>query len=292
MNLGMNATMKDYMPEMNENIAREVTLEDLYAFDLNGFLVVEDAVDPEVLDEVNRVVDGIQAELGMTAEGMRNADGTVRRAYRIDNIIFRHPSFAALATSPKVLSKVANFITYPRLKSTWLDFKAQGGGIGYHSNHSPYTPVDAYHCHNFRIHCNLLTVCYALCDIPLEGGALEVIPGSHKANFPMPGDDALQKHRVRVPLKKGSALLFSHDVNHGSLNELPYVRRAVFTSFSTGFSANTLGGDDLYDPLFEAAPENSWEKYFFRRPKGDRDTYPQPKHLISEEPGLGKLKRG
>src|SRR5690606_17248630 len=102
MNLAMNATMKNYMPEVNESIAQEIDWADLYAFDLNGFLVVEDAVDPEVLDDVNRVVDEIQAEIGMTAEGIKKEDGSVKRSHRIDNIIFRHPSFAALAMSPKV----------------------------------------------------------------------------------------------------------------------------------------------------------------------------------------------
>ncbi|WP_127585621.1 phytanoyl-CoA dioxygenase family protein [Paenibacillus koleovorans] len=288
--MNTNMTMKNYMPSVNSEIDKDIDLIDLYSFDLNGYLIVEDAVDPDVLDEVNRLVDRIQSDLGLTAAGMMTAEGKQVYTHRINNIIFQDPAFLALAMSPKVLGKVANFVKYPRVKSTWLDFKAKGGGIGFHSNHTPYTPVDAYLCHNYQIHCNLLTVCYALCDIPLEGAALEVIPGSHKSNFPMPDDDQLQRVRVKRPLKKGSALLFSHDTNHGSFNSLDYVRRTMFTSFSTGFSANTLGDDSLYDSLFDGAPEGTWEKYMLRRPKGDRDTYPQPTHRISHEAGLGKLR--
>jgi ectoine hydroxylase-related dioxygenase (phytanoyl-CoA dioxygenase family) len=286
----MNQTMKNYMPTVNEGVELDIDLHELYQFDLNGYLVVEDAVDAAVMEAANRKVDLMQAQLGMTVGGIDLGPGQEsRKNYRTDNVIMQDPAFLAMAMSPKVLAKIANFIKYPRLKSTWFDFKAQGGGIGFHSNHTPYTPVDAYMCHNYQIHCNLVTVCYALCDIPLGGAALEVIPGSHKANFPLPDDEFQKKMRVQVPMKKGSALIFTHDMNHGSFNTLPYVRRALFASFSTGFSTNTLGDDTLYQELFEQAPEDTWHKYLLRRPKGDRDTYPQPQHRITEEAKLGKL---
>ncbi|MDR6550837.1 phytanoyl-CoA dioxygenase family protein [Paenibacillus qinlingensis] len=288
----MNVTMKNYMPAVNEHLEKDIALRELYAFDLNGYLVVEDAIDPEVLEALTRKVDEIEKEIGMTVNGIPSGDDKPNaKNYRRNNIIFEDPAFLAAAMSPKVLAKIANFIKYPKMKSTWLDFKAQGGGIGFHSNHTPYTPVDAYLCHNYQIHCNLVTVCYALCDIPLDGAALTVIPGSHKSNFPLPTDEEQKAFQIQVPMKKGSALIFTHDMNHGSFNELPYTRRTMFTSFSTGFSAHTLGDDTLYDSLFEQAPDNTWEKYFLRRPKGDRDTYPQPHHRITEEPGLGQLRK-
>ena len=259
--------------------------DDLYSFDLNGFLVVRDAVPLPLLNAANRVVDGYQARAKLTLHGDRPAGGEKPvYAKRFEAVISEHDVFLQLAMSPAVLSRVVNFVKDPRLKSTWLDFKARLGSIGYHSNHSPYNPVDAYYFQDGRICANLVTVCYALCDIPAEGGALDVIPGSHKANFPLPqNQDALKLLRRRLPLKAGDALVFSHDINHGSCNHLDYVRRCYFTSFSTGSSAHTQGDNGLYDDLFSRAPEGSWQKYLLRRPKGDRDSYPQPAHSVEEE---------
>ena len=39
----------------------------------------------------------------------------------------------------------------------------------------------------------------------------------------------------------------------------------------------------FHDMLFENSPEGSWQKYLLRRPKGDRDTYPQPAHAVESE---------
>jgi ectoine hydroxylase-related dioxygenase (phytanoyl-CoA dioxygenase family) len=286
----MNQNMTSYMPARSERIWQDLAHHEAYLFDLNGYLIVRDAVDPGVLDAVNRRADEVQAEAGMTSRGIPTSNNQPPRlVHRLDNPIATDPAFMALAMSPKVLSKIVNFVVYPKLKSNWLDFKARHGSIGFHSNHTPYIPVDAYHFHGGQIHCNLVTVCYALADVPPGGAALEVIPGSHKANFPLPPDDTLRETRQELPLRRGDALIFTHDMNHGSYNQLDYVRRTFFSSFSTGFSSNTQEGDSLYDSAFSSSPEGSWQKYLLRRPKGDRDTYPQPSHRVMEEEGLGKL---
>lgn len=288
----MNQNLKNYMPAASEAVEADLPEHERYLFDLQGFLLVRDAVDPETLEAAAAVAERIRERIGMTAEGICDgATGPLRRSWRLDHPVGEHPEFLAMVMSPKVLARVLNFVVYPKLKSTWLDLKALGGKIGYHSNHTPYLPVDAYHCHQGRIHCNLLTVCYALADIPAEGGALEVIPGSHKANFPLPESELLAEARVKLPMRKGDALLFTHDLNHGSHNQLARVRRALFSSFSPGISAHTLGMDDLYDPLFEASGEASWQRYLLRRPKGDRDTWPQPAHTVFAEAELGRLPR-
>ena len=190
-----------------------------------------------------------------------------------------HPAFLRAAMNPKVTALIPHLIVMPRMKSTWLDFAGTGGSIHYHSNHVPIDPVDLYSFDGGRIVANLVTVCYALKDVPAGGAALDVIAGSHKANFPLP-DNApmLTGLRREQPLKAGSAIAFSHDLNHGSTNGLDYVRRCLFSSFSTGSSANSQGEDGLYDELFASSPEDSWQKYLLRRPKGDRDSYPQPRH--------------
>ena len=275
-------TAKQHVPVGQDRLA-----EMLYQFDLNGFLVVEDAIDPETLAEVNALADGYERRAGIynaqdDGEGDVFDEGT-RLKVRFSRIILDHPAFLRVAMNPKVTSLLPHLIVMPRMKSTWLDFAGKGGSIHYHSNHIPVDPVDVYFFAG-RIVANLVTVCYALRDVPMDGAALDVIPGSHKANFPLPDDERiLEGLRRQLPLKAGSALVFSHDINHGSSNSLDYVRRCLFSSFSTGSSANSQGEDGLYDPLFAASPEGSWQKYLLRRPKGDRDSYPEPKHTRWDE---------
>jgi len=252
----------------------------LYEFDLNGFVVVENALEPGLLAELNAIADDYERRARiyeLEGEG-ETLDEGARLKVRFSRIVLDHPAFLRAAMNPKVTSLIPHLIVMPRMKSTWLDFAGKGGSIHYHSNHIPVDPVDVYFFSG-RIAANLVTVCYALQDVPLDGAALDVIPGSHKANFPLPEDpEQLRRLRRQLPLKAGSALVFSHDMNHGSSNALDYVRRCLFSSFSTGSSANSQGEDGLYDQLFAASPEGSWQKYLLRRPKGDRDSYPQPEH--------------
>lgn len=257
----------------------------LYAFDLRGFLVIEDAINPDLLARINEVADGYEARAGIYkafGEG-ETLDKADRLKVRFSRIVLDEPAMLEAAMNPKVTSLLRHLIVMPRMKSTWLDFCGLGGSIHYHSNHTPIDPVDAYFYSN-RVVANLVTVCYALCDVPVGGAALDVIPGSHKANFPLPDDEAsLAAYRTELPLRAGSALVFCHDMNHGSSNKTDYIRRCLFSSFSTGSSANSQGEDGLYDALFAASPEGSWQKYLLRKPKGDRDSYPEPKHSRWDE---------
>lgn len=276
--------MTSYTKSMRMHLSEEVQNQ-LYQFDLNGFVVVEDAIEAGLLQEVNALVDGYEKRAGIytpQGEGETHDEGA-RLKVRYSRIVLENPAFLKVAMNPKVITLIDHLIVDPRMKSTWLDFAGKGGAIGYHSNHTPMNPVDAYFFSG-RVTANLVTVVYALQDVPLNGAALDVIPGSHKANYPLPTDpNVLRSIRRQLPLKAGSALVFSHDMNHGSKNNLDYVRRCMFSSFSTGSSANSQGEDGLYNQLFENSPENSWQKYLLRKPKGDRDSYPRPDHTRWEE---------
>ena len=93
------------------------------------------------------------------------------------------------------------------------------------------------------------------------------------------GDD-VSDMLVELSLKAGDVLLFSHDIAHCSMNESDAIRRTVMYTYCPGAIANTMGGDTLYDGIFDEASEGSWLKYLTRRPNGARETYPQPTNGI------------
>jgi len=166
----------------------------------------------------------------------------------------------------------------PRLKSTWIAFKWKGGRTRLHSNHTPSVTHNFYHF-NGQIRHNLLNLMYAMGDIEPGGGGLKVIPGSHKSNYARQRGDDVSDMLVELTMEAGDALLFSHDMAHCSLNESDNVRRTVMYTYCPGVIANSFGGDTLYDPIHERAPEDSWLKYLTRQPNGFRETYPQPDDL-------------
>ncbi|AKC72116.1 phytanoyl-CoA dioxygenase family protein [Pandoraea oxalativorans] len=120
-----------------------------------------------------------------------------------------------------------------------------------------------YWVRNQRIHSGLVAVQYAISDIPETANHFCCIPGSHRANFPVPdtyqslANNALLRH---VTLNAGDAVIFSEALVHGTYkvpNSEP--RRSVFARYMNNHS-------------------------YFRRPAAQREIVslpPTPNHSVS-----------
>ena len=251
-----------------------MTPAELYRYDVNGYILLKGAIAPDELLRLNREIDAWEeraaADFRAKAEG-ENAE------VRYDDIVNQEPSLVDLAAHPVLLPYLVEMVERPRLKSTWIAFKWRGGETKLHSNHTPSITHNFYHF-NGQIRHNLLNVMYAMHDIAPGGGGLQVMPGTHKANYPRPPGDGLEDMLVELPMQAGDALLFSHDMAHCSRNASDAVRRTVMYTYCPGVIANSFGGDRLYDEIFAAAPEDSWLKYLTRRANGFKETYPQPEY--------------
>ena len=69
------------------------------------------------------------------------------------------------------------------------------------------------------------------------------------------------------------------DSAHCSQNESDEIRRTVMYTYCPCAIANSIGGDGLYEHIFDDAPERSWLKYLTRRPSGAAETYQRPEKL-------------
>jgi ectoine hydroxylase-related dioxygenase (phytanoyl-CoA dioxygenase family) len=244
---------------------------ELYRYDVDGFLLLEDVLTSEQLEAINAMYDRRQEALEAQREKSEAGDHVME-----DDILNMEPeTLRFLVAHPRLLPYIDEMIDQPRLKSTWSSFMWPGGGVGFHSNHTPTCTCNYYHF-NRRIRHNLFQVFVALRDIPADGGALQILPGSHKANYPLPDHDTIADRLTSFPMKAGSILIFPHDIYHGSLNSGDELRRVLIYTYSPGVIANSFGGDGLYDDLFEAAPEGSWQKYLLRRPNGYMEMHPRP----------------
>ena len=252
-----------------------MTAEELYRYDVRGYMLVKGAAAAPVLAGIGGRID---QWLGRAYLERQRQEAGENPEVRYDNIINQEPALVELAANPMVLPYIVEMVERPRLKSTWLAFKWRRGETRLHSNHTPSVTHNFYHF-NGQIRHNLLNVMYALGDIEPGGGGLQVVPGSHKANYSRLQGDEVADMLVELPMQAGDALLFSHDMVHCSRNASDQIRRTVMYTYCPGAIANSFGGDQLNDPIFERAPEGSWLKYLARRPNGAGETYPQPAEL-------------
>jgi ectoine hydroxylase-related dioxygenase (phytanoyl-CoA dioxygenase family) len=249
-----------------------MTPAELFRYDVRGFLLIRDAIKPDHLEALNDCLDRWENKADSDYRALAT---DANKDVRYNDILNLEPECAPVVDNKKVLPYLREMIERPRLKSTWLTFRWQGGQTRYHSNHTPTVTHNFYHF-NGQIRHNLLNVMYAMRDIGPGEGGLKVVPGSHKANYPLPRDENIEDLLVEIPMMAGDALLFTHDMGHCSRNETEKVRRTLMMTYCPGVIANSYGGDGLYDALFAAAADGSWRKYLLRQPHGFLDTCPQP----------------
>ena len=100
----------------------------------------------------------------------------------------------------------------------------------------------AYEVAEGRIRCGLVVVHYALCDVGPADGGFCALPGSHKSSFGCP--DSFKPLTdpgppiASVPLRAGSAVLFTEALTHGTLPwTAEHERRALFYRYTPGHMA-------------------------------------------------------
>ena len=208
--------------------------EERYLFDLQGYLIVKNAIEPETVWEMNAWLDA-QAERDPQWQG-----GTDNA--HLDNPITWGAPFLSLLDNPRVLPILKSLMGETlRLDHDYAIFLQPGhGGLPLHGpTQWPYDPIHFYHCINGEIFCGLCVATYALTDVEPGAGGLAVIPGSHKNNFRTP-DDIRKFQREspivqQVPTQAGDCVIFTEALIHGTLPwRGPGVRRTLFYKYAPG----------------------------------------------------------
>lgn len=106
-----------------------MTLEELYRYDVNGYILVKGAIAPAELQRLNHVLDTWEEQA--TADFRAKSAGA-NAEVRYDDIVNQEPSLVELTENPTVLPYLVEMIEKPRLKSTWIAFKWRGGETKLH----------------------------------------------------------------------------------------------------------------------------------------------------------------
>jgi hypothetical protein len=214
----------------------------LYLLDLNGFLLIERALDESTVDRLRAAIDRQRLpppdhDLG------RQRFGQEGRMFEWDG------AFADLIDHPwsvAVLKAVMG--RYVRLDHAYGIVMAPGtAGLGLHGPVAPFDPAQFYLVAHGHPRSGLLVCSFSLSDGRPGSGGFGCIPGSHRAGLPLPPE--AESLVVEVPQPAGSLLVFTEALVHCTIPwQGPGTRLAVLLKYSPGNSA--------WDPS-PAAPERT-----------------------------------
>jgi hypothetical protein len=222
--------------------SRPLSDSERYAFDLYGFVVRRQALDPGEIQAVRDAVHRLQLP----------PPGATVQSQRFTGHLAADQVFRDLIDHRAVLEPLREMCgPKVRLDHTYGMLMSPGtSGLGLHGGGTPHDPAQFYRVEDGRMFNGLVAVQWALVDHRRGEGGFGCIPGSHKAAFPLPAhhDPGLV---VEVPLDAGDVVFFTEALTHCTL---PWrgrdERLSLFYKYAPGHS--TWGVD--YQRLGELAP--------------------------------------
>ena len=222
-----------------------MTDEERYLFDLQGYLVIEDVLGADELQELNRLLDGYDIWNQPPGEDL-SFDLWQNDEHQVSAgpLHMWDEPFRRLIAQPRIVPYLTEILGTRFRYDHGHAMVMTGGGqpFGLHGGGTPWDPAIAYEASHGRIHCGLVVVKYALCDVGAADGGFCALAGSHKSNFACPESFkslAEPGPWVRtLPLKAGSAVLFTEALTHGTLPwTASHERRALFYRYTPGHMA-------------------------------------------------------
>lgn len=251
------------------------TAYDDFLFDLRGYLILKNAIAPDLLERLNAEFDQFPRDLplGEWYQGAQRRDYDPATGIELHHAIEIGGPFEELIDHPSWIDYARHYCgeedSY--LEGLFIDecIASIRTGGGYHPFHSGGYRVTT-RCHYRYEHgvfrCGQVNMLMALTDIGPGDGATIVIPGSHKSNMAHPemgeysygGSKAntTPPEAVEAHLEKGDVLLFSDAIMHGgSARTNPGERRVVIFRYGPSWARTRY--NYVYSPeLVERLPRS------------------------------------
>lgn len=218
-----------------------------FLFDLQGYLVVPNALSATDVAHLNAAMDTAIAQ--ETDREMQT--------HRFGRLLSRGTTYHFLIDHPQITPYLEELLGPNfRLDHEYADVIRTGKGpIGttLHGGATPFDPAQYFHYQNGRMYNGLTVVAYTLKDVLPGDGGFACVPGSHKSNYPFPSAwyELEEPHPCvqRVTGRAGTAIIFTEALTHGTL---PWhgadERRTVFLKYSphpVSWSARYYNADEL-----------------------------------------------
>ena len=247
--------------------------EQKYLFDLTGYLLLRDVLSAEELQALNAGIDQhietLEPLAESTAGDSKTLAGTSRRNDMGNMLAWQRPwcePFRKLLVHPTVKPVLEGILgTGYRLDHGpgLIAMDAGGEGCTLHGGGADRMDLsEVYFYKNDRIYTGLTVIEYLLADEGPGDGGVCVVPGSHKANLPLPKSMHLwEDHReqvIELNGKAGDAVIFTETLTHGTLPwTAQHQRRALLYKFSPGTLAYGSGPHEVaYQDYMEDMEED------------------------------------
>ena len=202
-----------------------------YLFDVQGFIVVENALPPAKLKALNQALDRLDPWAPDTWKPEDLLVDTIVSPTKlhVGPLIHRDPAFLDLIDNPVVIPYLVELIGEKfRLDHEYaILMKESADQLRLHGGGEPYSPIMYYVYKNGRMFNGLVAISYALTDVGPGDGGFCCIPGSHKSNVILPDEfkpiEGGASPVIHVPQQAGSAIIFTEALTHGTM---PWKRRS------------------------------------------------------------------
>lgn len=244
-----------------------------YLFDLYGYVILKNAIDPQHLIELNNAFDAFPDLPYMGWWGnVQRLDNNGHAGIELQNIVEAGEPFEKLIDHPAWVERLTRYCgekdTYVHglfIDECFASIRRTGGFFPIHSGGQDAVVRNQFRFVNGKFRCGQVNILMALTDVgPGDGGTL-VVPGSHKANFLHPdiptnyGDRGPYKKlpagAIEVHLKAGDAILFVDALMHGATARTnPGERRVVIYRYGPIWSKTRHGFEYSEELLARLTP--------------------------------------
>ncbi len=246
--------------------ANQPSAVDDFFFDLNGYIIIRNAVEPELVRAVNSAIDALPPlEFGQWLGNAQRRDYTKDTGLEIHNCVELGAPFEALIDHPGYVNHLRHYCGEENsyVQGLFIDecivsVRHAGGHHPVHSGGYRGALRGAFHYKDGVFRAGQCNVIVAWTDIGPGDGPTMVVPASHKSNFPHPlaGDymkgDRMDSLPGAVPayMNAGDALLFVDGLMHGGSSRTNADGERRVTIFRYGpMWANTRFGYVYSDAL-------------------------------------------
>jgi ectoine hydroxylase-related dioxygenase (phytanoyl-CoA dioxygenase family) len=219
---------------------QQMTDEQRYIFDLQGYIVLKNVVSPEVIAEVNQVMDWLE---GVEPEdlpyGVSHGKTRSESELYLSNMVEAHPIFHQFIDHPAVIPIIREItLGLYRLNHAYAIYRWGEGYTYMHMQNTPMHPKATYHCQNGEMFSLTSKSVFPISNHNAEDGCFAAIPGSHKANFVSPFGVHPDENPNLVPIEAqpGDCIIFTEALTHGSyVNTSQKPRRTIYYCYSVGY---------------------------------------------------------
>ena len=222
-----------------------------YFFDLNGYIIIKNAVSVKELDACNKIINNLQSIKNGEWHGHvhgHNYGG--KEGLNLQQIYEAGKPFERLIDHPSWINHMLEFVggkgTFDHqhgplfIDENFANIRGTGEAIGIHSGNAEGIQRNHYRYQDGKFHCSQVNILIALNDIGPGDGGTVVIPSSHKSNMQHPEykKNKMKKKgefssaekmtgSIEIYLKAGDALLFVDSLCHGSAKRINKGQRRI-----------------------------------------------------------------